>query len=203
MSHDEIVRTVAVVAAVALLAAPYRQQLAQYAAQAAEAAKQHGATIGRIAAALLIVAAAWGKIPLPSLPSAPAIPAVTIETPSSAMQSTVRPIADVLKAAPIGDRMLWANLWSKAATVVAGDELGTEVVITDTRALRMFTTLALDIGWRRIGDHKPGTYAGLRQAVEKAMSDTLGMEAKPIDAETRAKVVELYRGIAWAGMAGG
>ena len=86
---------------------------------------------------------------------------------------------------------------------VAGDELGTEVVITDTRALRMFTTLALDIGWRRIGDHKPGTYAGLRQAVEKAMSDTLGMEAKPIDAETRAKVVELYRGIAWAGMAGG
>ena len=203
MSHEEIIRTVAVVAAVALLAAPYRQQLAQYAAQAAEAAKQHGATIGRIAAALLIVAAAWGKIPLPSLPSAPAIPAVTIETPSSAMQSTVRPIADVLKAAPIGDRMLWANLWSKAATVVAGDELGTEVVITDTRALRMFTTLALDIGWRRIGDHKPGTYAGLRQAVEKAMSDTLGMEAKPIDAETRAKVVELYRGIAWAGMAGG
>ena len=203
MSHEEIIRTVAVVAAVALLAAPYRQQLAQYAAQAAEAAKQHGATIGRIAAALLIVAAAWGKIPLPSLPSAPAIPAVTIETPSSAMQSTVRPIADVLKAAPMGDRMLWANLWSKAATVVAGDELGTEVVITDTRALRMFTTLALDIGWRRIGDHKPGTYAGLRQAVEKAMSDTLGMEAKPIDAETRAKVVELYRGIAWAGMAGG
>ena len=203
MSHEEIIRTVAVVAAVALLSAPYRQQLAQYAAQAAEAAKQHGATIGRIAAALLIVAAAWGKIPLPSLPSAPAIPAVTIETPSSAMQSTVRPIADVLKAAPMGDRMLWANLWSKAATVVAGDELGTEVVITDTRALRMFTTLALDIGWRRIGDHKPGTYAGLRQAVEKAMSDTLGMEAKPIDAETRAKVVELYRGIAWAGMAGG
>ncbi len=203
MSHEEIIRTVAVVAAVALLAAPYRQQLAQYAAQAAEAAKQHGATIGRIAAAALILVAAWGKIPLPSLPSAPAIPAVTIDTPSSAMQSTVRPIADVLKAAPVGDRMLWANLWSKAATVVAGDELGTEVVITDTRALRMFTTLALDIGWRRIGDHKPGTYAGLRQAVEKAMSDTLGMEAKPIDAETRAKVVELYRGIAWAGMAGG
>ncbi len=203
MSHDEIIRTVAVVAAVALLAAPYRQQLAQYAAQAAEAAKQHGATIGRIAAAALILVAAWGKIPLPSLPSAPAIPAVTIDAPSSAMQSTVRPISDVLKSAPVGDRMLWANLWSKAATVVAGDELGTEVVITDTRALRMFTTLALDIGWRRIGDHKPGTYAGLRQAVEKAMSDTLGMEAKPIDAETRAKVVELYRGIAWAGMAGG
>ena len=203
MSHDEIIRTVAVVAAVALLAAPYRQQIARLVSEATEAARKHGSTIGRIAAAVMILVAAWGKIPLPSLPSAPAIPAVTIDTPSSAMQSTVRPIADVLKAAPMGDRLLWANLWSKAATVVAGDELGTEVVITDTRALRMFTTLALDIGWRRIGDHKPGSYVGLRQAVEKAMSDTLGLEARPIDAETRAKVVELYRGIAWAGMAGG
>lgn len=203
MSHDEIIRTVAVVAAVALLAAPYRQQIARLVSEATEAAKRHGSTIGRIAAAVLILVAAWGKIPLPSLPSAPAVPAVTIDTPSSAMQSTVRPIADVLKAAPMGDRLLWANLWSKAANVVAGDELGTEVVITDTRALRMFTTLALDIGWRRIGDHKPGSYAGLRQAVEKAMSDTLGLEARPIDAETRVKVVELYRGIAWAGMAGG
>ena len=203
MSHDEIIRTVAVVAAAALLAAPYRQQIARLVSEATEAAKRHGSTIGRIAAAVLILVAAWGKIPLPSLPSSPAVPAVTIDTPSSAMQSTVRPIADVLKAAPMGDRLLWANLWSKAATVVAGDELGTEVVITDTRALRMFTTLALDIGWRRIGDHKPGSYAGLRQAVEKAMSDTLGLEARPIDAETRAKVVELYRGIAWAGMAGG
>lgn len=201
MSHDEIIRTVAVVAAAALLAAPYRQQIAGYVTEAAEAAKRHGSTLGRVAAALLIVAAAWGKIPLPSLPESPTVPAVTIDTPTSPMQATVRPIADALKPAPIGDRLLWANLWSKAATVVAGDELGTEVVITDTRALRMFTTLALDIGWRRIGDHKPGTYAGLRQAVEKAMSDTLGMEAKPIDAETRAKVVELYRGIAWAGMA--
>ena len=203
MSHDAIIRTVAVVAAAALLAAPYRQQLVEYASKAAEAAKQHGATIGRIAAALLIVAAAWGKIPLPSLPATPSVPAVTINTPTSAMQATVRPIADALKAAPMGDRLLWANLWSKAATVVAGDEIGTEVVITDTRALRMFTTLALDIGWRRIGEHKPGTYAGLRQAVEKAMADTLGLDAKPVDAETRAKVVELYRGIAWAGMAGG
>jgi len=139
-------------------------------------------------------------VPLPKIPE-PAVPAVTVDTPTATMRATVQPIAEALKAAPIGDRMLWANLWSKAATVVAGDELGTEVVITDTRALRMFTTLALDIGWRRIGDNKPGSYAGLRQAVEKAMGDTLSLDARPVDAETRAKVVELYRAIAWAGTA--
>ena len=201
MSHESLIRTAAVVAAAALLAAPYRQQIAGYLAKAAEAAKANGALAGRIAAAALLIAAAWGKVPMPSLPSTPAVPVITVDAPSSAMRATVQPIADALKAAPLGDRMLWANLWSKAATVVAGDELGTEVVLTDTRALRMFTTLALDIGWRRIGENKPGTYAGLRQAVEKAMGDTLSLDARPIDVETRAKVVELYKAIAWAGTA--
>jgi hypothetical protein len=201
VSHESLVRTAAVVAAVAFLAAPYRQQIAGYVSQAAQAAKAHGALAGRIAAAALLIAAAWGKVPMPSLPSTPAVPVVTVDAPSPAMRATVQPIADALKAAPLGDRMLWANLWSKAATVVAGDELGTEVVLTDTRALRMFTTLALDIGWRRIGENKPGTYAGLRQAVEKAMGDTLSLDARPIDVETRAKVVELYKAIAWAGTA--
>jgi hypothetical protein len=201
VSHESLVRTAAVVAAVAFLAAPYRQQIAGYLSQATEAAKAHGALAGRIAAAALLIAAAWGKVPMPSLPSTPAVPVITVDAPSSAMRATVQPIADALKAAPLGDRMLWANLWSKAATVVAGDELGTEVVLTDTRALRMFTTLALDIGWRRIGENKTGTYAGLRQAVEKAMGDTLSLDARPIDVETRAKVVELYKAIAWAGTA--
>ena len=201
MSHESLVRTAAVVAAAALLAAPYRQQIAGYLAKATEAAKSNGPALGRIAAAALLIAAAWGKVPMPSLPSTPAVPVITVDAPSPAMRATVQPIADALKAAPLGDRMLWANLWSKAATVVAGDELGTEVVLTDTRALRMFTTLALDIGWRRIGENKPGTYAGLRQAVEKAMGDTLSLDARPIDVETRAKVVELYKAIAWAGTA--
>jgi hypothetical protein len=201
VSHESLVRTAAVVAAVAFLAAPYRQQIAGYVATAAQAAKAHGALAGRIAAAALLIAAAWGKVPMPSLPSTPAVPVITVDAPSPAMRATVQPIADALKAAPLGDRMLWANLWSKAATVVAGDELGTEMVLTDTRALRMFTTLALDIGWRRIGENKPGTYAGLRQAVEKAMGDTLSLDARPIDVETRAKIVELYKAIAWAGTA--
>jgi hypothetical protein len=200
VTNESLIRTAAVVAAAAFLAAPYRQQLVGWLSEAAKAAQAHGPLVGRFAAAVLLIAAAWGKVPLPRLPE-PAVPVVTVDTPSDSMQATVQPISQALKAAPIGDRMLWANLWSKAAAVVAGDELGTEVVITDTRALRLFTTLALDIGWRRIGDHKPGTYAGLRQAVEKAMGETLSLDARPVDAETRAKVVELYRAIAWAGMA--
>lgn len=200
MSHDEIIRTVAVVAAVALLAAPYRQQLAQYAAQAAEAAKQHGSTLGRIAAALLIVAAAWGKIPMPSLPTTPSVPAVHVETPSDGMKQLVQPVARALAALPMSDRMLWAETWNKAAVVAAGDVVTAEKVFTDTRSLRLFTTLALDIAWRRIGGKQPGSVEGLRDATEAAYNTAVGREVLPVDKSVIDRYVEFAKAMAWAGV---
>lgn len=200
MNNDGLLRTAAVCAAVALVAAPYWRQIKDAAVRVAEAAKGHATTAGRIAAACLIIAAAWGKIPLPKIPTGVVTVPVEVEKPSEAMLAKVQPIADAMRDAPMGDRLLWANLWVKAAIVVAGDTAGAEQVLTDTRALRMFNILALDIGWRRIGQHKPGQYAGLRAAVERAMVDTLGLEQKPMDAEKRAAAVELYKAIAWAGM---
>jgi hypothetical protein len=115
------------------------------------------------------------------------------------MQQAVAPIAEALKDAPAGDRLLWARLWEKAATVVAGDAVATEVVFSDTRSLRAFTILALDIGWRRIGEHKPGHYRGLRDAVESAMGGVLSLEVKPVDDATRRAFAEMCRAIGWAG----
>lgn len=200
MSHDEIIRTVAVVAAVALLAAPYRQQLAEYAAQAAEAAKLHGSTLGRIAAALLIVAAAWGKIPMPSLPATPSVPAVHVETPSDGMKQLVQPVARALAALPMSDRMLWAETWNKAAVVAAGDVVTAEKVFTDTRSLRLFTTLALDIAWRRIGGKQPGSVEGLRDATEAAYNTAVGREVLPVDKSVIDRYVEFAKAMAWAGV---
>jgi len=71
------------------------------------------------------------------------------------------------------------------------------------KPLRAFTVLALEIGWRRIGENKPGQYSGLREAVEKAMSSVLSLEVKPVDAETRKAYAEACRAIAWAGVAKG
>lgn len=197
MTHDEIIRAAAVVAAVALLAAPYRQVIAGYVAQAAEAAKQHGSTIGRIAAALLIVAAAWGKLPMPTLPDG-AAPRVVVDTPSAEMQSLVAPIAAAAKF-NAADRATWAQTWTKAGVVVAGDAVTTAVVFTDTRSLRDFTALALDISWRRIGQHQPGSNEPLRQGVEAAYAQVLGKDIVPVTADMRARYVELVKAIAWAG----
>ena len=199
---DEVIRTAAVVAAVALLAAPYRDRIAVWLSTAAQACYAERATLGRIAAALLLVAAAWGKVPMPRLPAAPAV-TVDVETPSVEMQQLVEPVAKALKSLPIGDRMLWAQVWSKAAVVVAGDAVTTEVVFTDTRSLRMFTTLALDIAWRRIGHHAPGSVAGLREAVEAAYGQAVGTDVVAVTADVRSRYAAFAKAVAWAGVNGG
>jgi hypothetical protein len=199
---DEIIRTAAVVAAVALLAAPYRQQIFERITQAIDAAKAHGPALARIAAAGLIMAAAWGKIPLPAMPTAP-VPTVVVETPTVEMQRLVTPVAEVMKSMPAGDRMLWAHVWSKAAIVVAGDAVTTEVVFTDTRSLRRFTVLALDIAWRRIGQHAVGGNEPLRAAVESAYGQAIGTEVVPVTADLRARYAAFAKAMAWAGVNGG
>jgi hypothetical protein len=203
VSHESLVRTAAVVAAAALLAAPYRQQIAGYVAKATEAAKANGPALGRIAAAALLIAAAWGKVPLPSLPSTPAVPSYPVSTPSDEMQRLVTPVAKALANLNPADRALWAQTWTKAGVVVAGDAVTTEVAFTDTRSLRAFTALALDIAWRRIGRHQPGEIPGLRDAVEEAYNAAIGRDVVPVDSSMRQRFKDFAEAIAWAGMNGG
>ena len=199
MSDENVIRLAAVVAAVALLAAPYWDKLAGWLSQAAEAAYAERATLTRIAGALLLIAAAWGKIPMPRMPSAPAV-TVDVETPSVEMQQLVKPVADALVALPVGDRMLWAATWQKAGVVVKGDGVTAETAFTDTRSLRSFTALAVDIAWRRIGGKAPGSVAGLRDAVEEAYNACLGLEVVPVDVAMRDRYDAFARAIAWAGV---
>jgi hypothetical protein len=166
-----------------------------------EAAKEKAGLLARVAAAFLLLAAGWGKIPMPTIPAA--APSVTVETPSQAMQQLVSPVADALRSMPAGDRMLWAQTWTKAATVVAGDAVTTEVVFTDTRSLQAFTRLALDIAWRRLGGHAPGSNEPLRRAVEAAYKSALGSDVVPVTADVRARYVELAKALAWAGVNNG
>jgi hypothetical protein len=108
-----------------------------------------------------------------------------------------------MREMPYGDRMLWAATWSKAAVVVAGDAVSTEVVLTDTRSLRLFTTLALDIAWRRIGQHVPGGNEPLRKAVEAAYGQAVGTDVVPVTADVRARYGAFSKAVAWAGVNGG
>jgi hypothetical protein len=119
------------------------------------------------------------------------------------MKTKVADVARALKAASPAERAIWASVWEKAAVVVAGDAVTTEVIFTDTRSLRGFTVLSLDIAWRRLGGVKPGQYPGLREAVEKAMVGVVGLDVKPVDADLRRAYGEACRAIAWAGYGNG
>lgn len=202
MSQDALFRTIAVAAAAALLVAPYYGVIVEKLAEAAKAAADHGALLGRLAAAGLIVAAAWDIVPIPSLPTvAPAV-TIDVEEPSVKMQEQVEPVAKALAGLPATDRQLWAATWAKAATVVEAEGTTTQQAFTDTAALRLFTTVALDIAWRRLGDHRPGSVAGLREAVEAVMASSIGLDAAAVTPAVRARYVEAANAIAWAGIKG-
>ena len=153
----------------------------------------------------LLLSAALGYLAVFGLPrnvSIPITPAATVdvETPSADMLAIVEPVARALRSLPAGDRLVWSNTWSKAAIVVEGDAVATEVAFTDTRSLRLFTTLALDIAWRRIGGHVPGSQEALRTATEAAYVKALGAATVPVTADTRKAYAAFARAMAWAGM---
>ena len=194
--NEYLFRLVAVALAAALLAAPYRAQIQALAYRAVEAVRAQAGLVGRIVAAGLLIAAAWGKVPLPTLPSV--APQVTVATPSDEMQRLVTPVAAALKGLPAADRSLWAALWTRAGVVAAGDAVTAQVAFADTQALRDFTALAVDIGWRRIGRHAAGSQESLRAAVEAAYGSALGKDVVPVTSELRGRYVEFANAVAWA-----
>ena len=198
MSHDTLIRAAAVAVAMAILGAPYWRVVADAVKAGAAAAQANAQTIGRIVAAGLIVAAAWGVVPMPEF-NVPTVPAVVVPEPSAELQRLVAPVAQALAGVPADKRQLWAATWSKAALIVRAEGTSSVEVFRDTPSLRLFTTIALDIAWRRLGDARPGSVDGLRDAVEAAMRGALGLDAVPVTAQVRASYADVAEAIAWAG----
>lgn len=124
-----------------------------------------------------------------------------VPPPAEMLRDKISPVARALRSASAYDRALWAEVWEKSAKVVEGDE-GSEAIFTDTRGLRAFTVLTLDIAWHRIAENAPGKYQGLREAVEAFLSnpDVLGKDDVPMTLETRERYIKAAHALAWAGV---
>lgn len=188
---DDLIRIAAVVAAAALVAGPHLGKAGPWLAEAWKRGKPYAGTAGRAAAACLILWAAWGRLPsLPSLPTPPA----PVDVPAVA-----QPVADALRSLPAADRALWRDLWDKVGVVVAAEATAREPAFRDTRELRAYTALAIDIAWRRIGGHAPGSQETLRKAVEAAYAAAVGTDDVPANADIRGRYVEFAKAMSLAG----
>ena len=152
--------------------------------------------VARLIAACVLLAIAFCGVP--SLPTMQ--PETTIETPDDAMQSATKDVHRIMRAASVIDRCLWAQVWSKVAATAGGDATDTEIVFTDTRALRAFNIIAMNIAWKRLAGNQAGKYAGLGEACEKAFNDVLGKDVQAVTPEVRAKFVALANALAWCGI---
>lgn len=200
MSADALVRGIAAVAAVVLVCAPAAPMVVAWAKT--NWPKIRGSLAGwpHVAlAGLLAWVAMFGVPRLPAVNPSPVAPVIVVPTPSLAMQAAVAGVHQALANANPVDRAKWGDLWTKAGKVVAGDATDTEVVFSDTRALRAYTVLALRIGWRRLGDNAQGKYPGLAEATERAFAAVLGADVVPVTPELRARYVELCDALAWCG----
>ena len=198
MGTDALLRILAVAAAVALLAAPYAGQIRAAATAAAETVRQRSGIIGRLIAASLLIAAAWGKVPMPTLPTPEAQVVIEVEEPTPELRRLVAPVRAALASASMRDRATWAETWLKSGIVVAADNVHSTPVLADVRALRAFQVVALDVAWRRIAGVAPGKYPGLKDGVEAAFAEVLGLDDVTVDASLRERYVALVRALAWA-----
>ena len=197
MSTDDLLRAGAVVAAMAILAAPYRQQAAAWLAQAWTAATPYRGLAARVAAACLLLVAAWGR--LPSLPTLPQSSPVVVATPTAEVMKAVAGVEAAMANVGPASKSVWREAWRKAAIVVEADRVSGEThVFPKTAALRSFATLVLDIAWRRIGGHKPGSVADLRGATEAAYAAVVGDTDVPVTPEVREQFAALADGMVWA-----
>jgi hypothetical protein len=128
------------------------------------------------------------------------VPTINVPEPSQEMKNAVSKIARIMKGANTVDRMLWGEVWAKAAKAVAADSTDTKVVWNDTNRLRQFTETALRISWRRIGGKEQGKYEGLNAAVEEAFTAILTNRVQAVSPELRKKYVDLCNAVAWAGI---
>jgi len=147
---------------------------------------------------LALVLAAVAAFGVPASPETKPAPTPVV-VPSADMQTAVADVHRIMLKASVVDRALWAEVWAKAAKTVSGDATDTEVVFTDTRALRLFNTVALRIAWRRLGDNAAGKYPGLSEATEKAFSGVLGLDVRPVTPELRQRYVDLCNALSWCG----
>lgn len=151
--------------------------------------------------AIAIVLAAVGVFGIPDMPSmSSSVPSVAVKEPSEAMKLVVAPVVRVVRTMSPLDRLWLQEIYTKASDVVKADGIVDPPVITTTAGLRAIHLAILKFIWKGLAGNNAGEVQGLSDAIESAIVEVIGDEHRQMTPELRAKAVELFDAIAWAGL---
>ena len=123
---------------------------------------------------------------------------IELQKPSAEMLKAVDDVQRIMRTASPVDRTLWAEVWNKCGKII-NSETSAELIFSDTRSLRQFNVIALQIAFKRLGDMPKGKYAGLGEATERVFAEAIGLDVRPVTPELRKKFVETCTALAWCG----
>lgn len=116
------------------------------------------------------------------------------------MKSVVQPVVRVVSQMSPIDRLWLQHIYSNAAKVTAADGVVEPQTIATTAGLRAIHVAILKFIWKGMAENKPGEYEDLDGAVNQVFNDVIGDSDRGLTPELRAKAVEMFDAIAWAGL---
>jgi len=129
-------------------------------------------------------------IKLPSLGGGVSINEKFPDKPNGKALSAVEPVQHILSKADTADKVALARLWREMALVIGADNSLIQSTADIARANGTAGKL-MDLRLK-------GKYSGLPEAVNKAIKDIVGEQAKSLDAAARQDAVDVYNALSWA-----
>lgn len=146
----------------------------------------------QLVGAALLALLAWhklgGGLPFPAPDSSPE---EAMEAPAEPLRSSVAPVTQILKSAT-GRKTASADLARFYRAMALVTERGGCQTTGQARSVHSKAAEYTFYGELR------GKIPGLKEAVEKVLTDNLGLEDTALSPEIRAKLVAVWKALAWA-----
>ena len=141
-----------------------------------------------------------GVFGIPELPKSfvPAHAVTDIREPSEGLKRIVAPAERIAADMAEIDKFWIRQIYMNAARAVEADGNIKSPTILTTDGAREVHKAVLAYVWKGMAQNSAGKYEGLQEAIEKAMVEAIGLDAKPLNQELRDKLVETFEAIAWA-----
>lgn len=137
--------------------------------------------------AIVVALVAVAVLGVPSLPN-PVKPTPVVSV------AEARPVVEIVKKMDARDAALFRAIYANAAKIVDHDQI-VDSLINTTDDLHRFHSTILRFLWNGAGGNSLDKYDGLREAVDSAMSDTIGDDSRPLTVELRERAVRLFSAI--------